>query len=211
MYRVGGSTGVFGLSTFRENVRLSVQQNVICLIRDRIRMPPSSCYTTYGDFTQWAASDWVVGRTHSWLNRSDVERLNRNLSAAPTRGVDNRFTAAFLPFSSMRAPCTAGPSWSSRSSNLDDGCSQPTVVRESRQTRPRRPATQIGRRADGPPAVCGEGTGARTQRQLRPRRAALTHIFGKYVRRPCERLTCISDVLPRDPKYCRFLLRRWDR
>ena len=109
MYRVGGSTGVSGLSTFRENVRLSVQQNVICLIRDRIRMPPSSCYTTYGDFTQWAASDWVVGRTHSWLNRSDVERLNRNLSAAPTTGVDNRFTAAFLPFSSMRAPCTAGP------------------------------------------------------------------------------------------------------
>ena len=26
MYRVGGSTGVFGLSKFRGNVRLSVQQ-----------------------------------------------------------------------------------------------------------------------------------------------------------------------------------------
>ena len=35
--------------------------------------------------------------------------------------------------------------------------------------------------------------------------------FGKRVRWPCARLTCIHDVLPRDPKYCRFLLRRCDR
>ena len=33
MYRVGGSTGVFGLSTFRENVRLTVQQKCPSAIR----------------------------------------------------------------------------------------------------------------------------------------------------------------------------------